>query len=162
MIGKLEQILHKQEIDVVSPLFRIPQEIVSSANSKIEVADNFVLCKFESIDGSKCPFEFHFIRNNDQTLMNFYLGMGAELYNCENFADEAERIEIAEDINNFLISTVRCEQHLTNKGIMRAIYSPSMFVVDGLQIRFIYKADYSWPFFKHKTEIINYDPWVRD
>jgi len=160
MIEELKYRLKERERKIVLPVFDIDSEILASGVSKIEESNEFVLCKFFCADHTRCPFEIHFGRNENVYRFNFYIGLGAELYNYEDFSNDKEKKDIEQDIERFLRSTIHCEQHISKKGIMRAIYSPTMFVVDGIQIRFSYKADYFWPFFKYEKKVINYRPWI--
>lgn len=160
LIDELQNRLDESEKQVIRPILGINKSITDLALSRCEEHRDFLICKIFSADKTRCPFEFHFGRNEHIHRFDFYLGLGAEWYNYESFRDDSERIEIAEDIERFLESTVHCERHITKSGVAREFYSPSKFVVDGMQIRFAYKAAYRWPFFKFKKEVFDYRPWL--
>lgn len=160
MIEELYNRLDESEKQVIRPVLGINKSIIDLALSRCEEHRDFLVCKIFSADKTRCPFEFHLGKNENIHTFNFYLGLGAEWYNCESFCDDSERKEIAEDIERFLESTIHCERHITRGGVAREFYSPSKIVIDGMQIRFAYKAAYRWPFFRYRREVFDYLPWV--
>ncbi len=152
--------LTEHERRAVASVFRIDQRELTVGGPGVTNAGGFLVCTFASRDESHCPFELHFGRHENEGRFNFFVGLGAEVHNYATL-DEATRDDIEEDVARFLSSSVHCEQHRTDKGVVRAFYNPSKFVVEGAQIRLAYK-NYSWPFFRYETECVNYAPWIEE
>jgi len=143
---------------VVEPVLRIPADLIGSESSVTVDAYGRTVGRFVSLDISRCAFELCFV--DRETRFSLYLGRGAEFCENEPLLSALDAAELAGDVDRFLRSTVKCDRSTDAGGrVVREAYSPTLMVVDRLQLTFVYLGS---PMSKSRdvqTQTVVYPPW---
>ena len=157
MFHQLRDQLDELERLCAKDVLTIDPRIVDEARSNILELNSFLLCRFFSVADRCCPFEIHFGRGQYRHRENFYIGLGAEFANYEEFSDTSSALGLAVGIGLFLKSRVRCEEYVTAKGVAKARYYASLLYGDD-PVRLEFGG--SW-FTRGKRRLIEYEPWIQ-
>jgi hypothetical protein len=153
--------LTRTEKEAVTSLFSIDEKHLDDRLSSVCLRGGFLMCVFASVDAVSCPFELHFSRTEPH-VFNFFIGSGAEFYNYEGLENPSDRVEIAEDLDRFLHSAIRCERVLHRGSVAKETYTADLLRIDDSPIRFVYRPRSLWPFRRTETESLEYRPWLVD
>ncbi|MFC2027119.1 hypothetical protein ACFLU3_00370 [Chloroflexota bacterium] len=160
MIDKILETLDQRELEIATSILEIPENIISQEQSLIEEYDDRVRINIVSRGDSNCPFEILFGRKEHYGKMSWFVGLGAEVFDIEEVDNPEAARNRKEDIEKFLKSKVRCEMHIAKGKIRKALYFPSLYVVQGQELSFAYVGDYIWPFVRTTKEVLHYEPWI--
>jgi len=153
--------LTEAEKEAVAPLFSIDESKIDDRLSSLRLQSGFLICDFVSVGAVSCPFELHFSRTEPH-VFNFFIGSGAEFYNYEGFENPSDRVEVAEDLDRFLHSAVRCERVLHRGSVAKETYTANLLRIDDSPVQFVYRPRFLWPFQRTETESLEYRPWLID
>jgi hypothetical protein len=153
--------LTQTEKEAVTSLFSIDEKQLDDCLSSVCLRSGFLVCAFARVDAVSCPFELHFSRTEPH-VFNFFIGSGAEFYNYEGLENPSDRVEVAEDLDRFLHSAVRCERVLHRGSVAKETYTANLLRIDDSPIRFVYRPRSLWPFRHTETESLEYRPWLVD
>jgi hypothetical protein len=160
MLAEIRDELEEEERRIIRHVLRIDERHLHTTRSKIERSNAFLVFRFVSATGRHCPFEFHFGRGEEKGRFNLYIGLGAEWYNYESIAEDPEMI--ADDLDCFLRSVVRCERVVGKRGVAVERYSFSKLMLDTGPLVLTYRNHYIGPFSRSETETVEYEPWIGD
>ena len=153
--------LTEAEKKAVAPLFSIDESKIDDRLSSVRLQSGFLICDFVSVGAVSCSFELHFSRTKPY-VFNFFIGSGAEFYNYEGLENPSDRVEVAEDLDRFLHSAVRCERVLHRGSVAKETYTANLLRIDDSPIQFVYRPRSLWPFQRTETESLEYRPWLVD
>lgn len=162
---ELEGRLSEEERKIALPIFQIPDERLEPAKCRIVAENDFIRSTFVAINDAHCSFELHWGRGTNNGRYNLYVGRGAEFWNLETADSELNRKQLAEDVGNFLQSTVTCTETVAANGtVRRARYCPSKVSVNGQPLVLSYSLFPGWRAFLirngERTFERRYAPWV--
>lgn len=160
MIEEFREQLSPSELVVAKPVFELDPASLDLRRSTLEEKDGFLRVRFVAREDRHCPFELHFGRGEQSDRFNFFIGLGADYANYEPIGSAEEAAELAEDVRNFLTSTVTVEGESTNDTVLKEEYVGSNLVVDGRPLKLTYAGGKTGLFAKRTKYHREHAPWL--
>ncbi len=143
---------------ILEPLFEIDESRLAAQCCTFGLQQGFFMASFYSEGGRSCPFEIHIGTGDYIGLMSFFIGLGAEFYNCDSVRTTEEAADARGDVEGFVKSAVTCELYERRSTIVKASYTADSLVAwDGQPLTLWYWG--RWRPFAHRRTL-RYEPWV--